>query len=86
MFPAEVESFLVTHPAIAQAAVLGVPHRALGEALEAFVVPAPGATIEPREVIRFAREGIAGYKVPYCGDGRSTSCRCWPRASPTGAR
>ncbi len=65
VFPAEVESFLVTHPAIAQVAVLGVPHRALGETLEAFVVAAPGATIEPRELIRFAREGIAGYKVPY---------------------
>lgn len=65
VFPAEVESFLLTHPAIAQAAVLGVPHRALGEALQAFVVPAPGAKLEPREVVGFARAGIAGYKVPY---------------------
>jgi acyl-CoA synthetase (AMP-forming)/AMP-acid ligase II len=65
VFPAEVESFLLTHPAIAQAAVLGVPSRALGEALEAFVVAEAGAVIEPSEVIRFAREGIAGYKVPY---------------------
>lgn len=65
VFPAEVESFLLTHPSIGQAAVLGVPHPVLGEALQAIVVPAPGATLEPREVVRFARSGIAGYKVPY---------------------
>jgi acyl-CoA synthetase (AMP-forming)/AMP-acid ligase II len=65
VFPAEVESFLLTHPAIAHAAVLGAPHPVLGEALEAFVVPAPGTALEPRDVVRFARAGIAGYKVPY---------------------
>jgi acyl-CoA synthetase (AMP-forming)/AMP-acid ligase II len=65
VFPAEVESFLLTHPAIAQAAVIGVPHQALGEALQAFIVPACDTTLEPREVVRFARAGVAGYKVPY---------------------
>jgi len=65
VFPAEVENFLLTHPAITQAAVIGVPHRALGEALQAFVVPAQDASLEPREVVRFARDGIANYKVPY---------------------
>jgi long-chain acyl-CoA synthetase len=65
VIPAEVESFLLTHPAIEQAAVIGVPHRALGEALRAFVVPDPGAELQPAAVIRFARAGIAGYKVPY---------------------
>lgn len=65
VFPAEVESFLLTHPSIAQAAVIGVPHPVLGEALQAVVMPSPGATLEPREVIRFARGGIAGYKIPY---------------------
>jgi acyl-CoA synthetase (AMP-forming)/AMP-acid ligase II len=65
VFPAEVESFLLMHPAVAQAAVIGTPHPVLGEALQAFVAPAPGATLEPRDVIRFARAGIAGYKVPY---------------------
>ncbi len=65
VFPAEVESFLTRHPGIAQAAVIGVPHRMLGEALEAFVIPTQGVELDPREVVRFARAGIAGYKVPY---------------------
>jgi acyl-CoA synthetase (AMP-forming)/AMP-acid ligase II len=65
VWPAELESFLTTHPAIAQAAVIGVPHPVLGEAPQAFVVPADGATVESRDVIRFARGGVAGYKVPY---------------------
>jgi long-chain acyl-CoA synthetase len=65
VFPAEVESFLLTHPAIEHAAVIGVSHPVLGEALEAFVMPTGDAKLEPVEVVRFARAGIAGYKVPY---------------------
>lgn len=65
VFPAEVESFLLTNPAIAQAAVIGVAHPVLGEALRAFVAPVPGTALDPRDVIKFARAGIAGYKVPY---------------------
>jgi acyl-CoA synthetase (AMP-forming)/AMP-acid ligase II len=65
VFPGEVESFLLTNPQIAQAAVIGAQHAVLGEALQAFVVPVEGATLEPRDVVRFARSGIAGYKVPY---------------------
>ena len=52
-------------PGIGQAAVIGVPHAAMGETLHAFVVPEPDAELEPRDVVGFARAGIAGYKVPY---------------------
>jgi long-chain acyl-CoA synthetase len=65
VFPAEVEEFLLTNPAVEHAAVIGEPHRTMGEAVRAFVVPRAGAAIEPAELIRFARAGIAGYKVPY---------------------
>ncbi len=65
VFPAEVEAFLQTHPAVAQAAVVGVPHRVLGETLKAFVVANQGMAVDRKELIRFARAGIAGYKVPY---------------------
>jgi acyl-CoA synthetase (AMP-forming)/AMP-acid ligase II len=65
VFPAEVESFLLTHPGIGQASVIGVPHAAMGETLHAFVVPSPEATLVGRDVVSFARAGIAGYKVPY---------------------
>ncbi len=65
VFPAEVESFLLTHPDIGQASVIGVPHAAMGETLHAFVVLSPQAELEGRDVVRFARAGIAGYKVPY---------------------
>ncbi len=72
VFPAEVESFLVTHPGIGQASVIGVPHVAMGETLHAFVVPSAkaglggrDAELMGRDVVSFARAGIAGYKVPY---------------------
>jgi acyl-CoA synthetase (AMP-forming)/AMP-acid ligase II len=65
VFPAEVEGFLMTHPAVARAAVVGVPHPRRGSALRAFVVARPGHAVEPAELLRFARPRIAGYKLPY---------------------
>ncbi|MEA2478857.1 MAG: fatty-acyl-CoA synthase, partial [Thermoleophilaceae bacterium] len=63
--PAEVEGFLLTHPDVQQAVVIGEPHPKMGEALRAFVVPRAGADLGAPELVRFARAGIAGYKVPY---------------------
>lgn len=65
VFPAEVESFLLTHPDVVRAAVVGVPRVQVGEALEAFVVARPGSTLTAAALLRFARSRIAGYKLPY---------------------
>ncbi len=64
VYPAEVESALFGHPAIADVAVFGVPDDRWGEAVKAIVVKKPGAEVTPDEIIAFAKERIAGYKVP----------------------
>ena len=64
VYPVEVEQLLATHPLIAEAAVIGVPDERLGEVGHAFVVPRPGCAPDPQEVIAFARERIANFKVP----------------------
>jgi acyl-CoA synthetase (AMP-forming)/AMP-acid ligase II len=64
VYPVEVEQLLATHPLIAEAAVIGVPDERLGEVGHAFVVPRPGCQPDPEEVIAFARERIANFKVP----------------------
>src|SRR5204862_5539574 len=58
-YPAEIENELLRHPAVAQAAVIGTPDARLGEVGVAFVVPRAGATIEPDELIAWARDEMA---------------------------
>jgi acyl-CoA synthetase (AMP-forming)/AMP-acid ligase II len=65
VFPAEVEAFLLTHPDVLAAVVVGVPHERMGEVLAAYVVPRPGAELRSGDLLRFARPQIAGYKLPY---------------------
>ncbi|WOE74190.1 long-chain-fatty-acid--CoA ligase [Alterisphingorhabdus coralli] len=64
VYPAEVENTLYSHPAVLEAAVIGVPDDKWGEAVKAVIVPRPGHEIESDEVIAFARESLAVYKVP----------------------
>jgi acyl-CoA synthetase (AMP-forming)/AMP-acid ligase II len=64
-YPAEIEGFLLEHPAVAQVAVIGVPDERMGQVGKAFVVrsdrtPAPTA----EELIAWSRERMAGFKVP----------------------
>ncbi len=63
-YPAEIENLLLGDDRLAQAAVVGVPDERLGEVGMAFVVARPGASVEPDEVIAWAREHMANYKVP----------------------
>jgi fatty-acyl-CoA synthase len=62
--PAEIEAFLLTHPKLAQAFVVGVPDPRLGEVPVAYVIPRPGAVTKESEVIDHCRGRLAGYKVP----------------------
>ncbi len=62
--PAEVENLLLGFDAISQVAVVGLPDARLGEVGTAFVVLRPGTNTSPGEVIAWAREHIANYKVP----------------------
>ncbi|QTX05117.1 class I adenylate-forming enzyme family protein [Agromyces archimandritae] len=62
--PAEVEAVLMGHPAVADVAVVGVPDDRWGEAGAAFVVPADGRIADEAELTAFAREQLAGFKVP----------------------
>jgi long-chain acyl-CoA synthetase len=64
VYPREVEEVLFQHPAVADAAAVGVPDAALGEVVHAFVVKKPGATVTAEELIQFVRERIAHYKAP----------------------
>jgi benzoate-CoA ligase family protein len=62
--PTEVETRLLEHPALAEAVVVGVPDEDGLDKPVAFVVPRPGASIDPDEVIAFCRAGLAAFKRP----------------------
>lgn len=64
VYPAEIEAVLYAHPDIAEAAVIGIPHKALGEDTKAFVVLKEGKVGNAEEIIEYCRKNLADYKVP----------------------
>ena len=64
IYPAQVESAIYGHPAVAEVAVIGVPDPVWGEVLKACVVAKPGETVDPASIIDWTRERLAGFKVP----------------------
>jgi acyl-CoA synthetase (AMP-forming)/AMP-acid ligase II len=64
VYPAEVEQLIARHPKVSEAAAIGVPDDRLGEVCQAYVIPRPGAGIDPAEIIAFCRERLAHFKVP----------------------
>jgi long-chain acyl-CoA synthetase len=64
VFPPEVEAVLLTHPAVAEAAVLGMPHPELGEDVAAFVALRPHQVATADELIAHCRDRLAAFKYP----------------------
>jgi acyl-CoA synthetase (AMP-forming)/AMP-acid ligase II len=62
--PREVEEVLLSHPSVAQAVVFAMPHDRLGEDVAAAIVPATGVDFDTVEILRFAGERLAAFKVP----------------------
>ena len=64
IYPTEVENALVEHPAVAEAAVVGMPDDKWGEAVKGVVVLAAGQKVKEDELIDFLRDRLAAYKIP----------------------
>ena len=64
VYCAEVEAAIFEHPAVADVAVIGVPHEVLGEEVGAVVVLRPGAELTAAELREHVAERIASFKVP----------------------
>ncbi|MER5402808.1 AMP-binding protein [Streptomyces sp. NPDC002599] len=71
----EVEDALFSHPAVAEVAVIGVPHEKWGETVKALVVLAPDAAATESELIQYCKERLAGYKAPTSVEFRDALAR-----------
>ena len=61
---ADVEASLYRHPKILDAAVIGLPDEVWGEAVAAVIVPAPGETVDEKEIVSWCKQEMAAFKVP----------------------
>lgn len=64
IYPIEVEEVLSQHPGVTDVAVIGVPDERWGETVTALVIRAPASAVDAEELVAFAREQLAGYKLP----------------------
>jgi fatty-acyl-CoA synthase/long-chain acyl-CoA synthetase len=64
IYPAEIEAALDQHPDVMDVAVFGIPSEEWGESVHAAVVARPGSGLDEARLVAFAREKLAGYKVP----------------------
>jgi fatty-acyl-CoA synthase len=64
VYPREVEDVLRAHPAVEEVCVVGVPHEILGETICACIVPVEGAVVRGEDILQYAREQMADYKLP----------------------
>jgi long-chain acyl-CoA synthetase len=64
VYPREIEEALYEHPAVAEAACIGIPHPDLGEEVAAAVALKPGQSAEPDELREFVKARVAAYKYP----------------------
>lgn len=64
VYPREIEEVIYEHPAIAEVAVIGVPHAELGEEVRAVVALKEGESATEEDIIAFAKERVAAYKYP----------------------
>jgi long-chain acyl-CoA synthetase len=71
VYPRDIEEVLYKHPAILEAAVVGIPHPTSGELAKAFIVLKPGQTATAEEIEAFCRENLTAYKVPKAYEFRS---------------
>ncbi len=71
VYPREVEEVLFSHPAVLEAAAIGIPDEQRGEVVKAFVVLKPGATATAEQIIEHCRTSLARYKVPHAVEFRT---------------
>ena len=64
VYPREIEEVLYEHPAVREAAVIGIPHAELGEEIAAAIALKPGAEATPDELRAYVKEQVAAYKYP----------------------